>query len=140
MSAFDEGPIGELILHPPPISTLSCIILPVLLFRNHKIGRTIAKIYSYTMHWMENITVLILLNLFYEIMLVPICWMKVFLNLFWANFGLFTWIFFIGVWFLFGLLVLCFFIIRDTAYMFYILYMHEGCKSHSKVQVIDEKE
>lgn len=103
MRAFDEGEIGEMILHPPPMSVFSAMLLP---FSIHpKLFKRASKVFSYLMYWCENI---VLMNAFllYELLILFITYFKVYLNILRASEGLFTKIFYVGVWMVLGLGIL----------------------------------
>jgi hypothetical protein len=92
MQSFFEGSIGEMILHPPPLSLITIFILPTVLCKKTKFARCATKGFSYLMFWMENLVFLSALFL-YEIVVLPICFIKVFFNLLKAHIGFFTKVF-----------------------------------------------
>lgn len=95
MSAFEEGELGELIKHPPPMSVFSIFLLPLSF--NKKLFSKASTFFSYGMYWVENI-VFIFIFLLYEISILFITYFKVYFNIIRASEGLFTKIFFVGVW------------------------------------------
>jgi len=64
------------------------------------------------MFWAENI-VFLSSFLFYEFAILLLTYGKVYLNIFRASEGLFTKIFFVGVWVFFGISILFCFIVYD---------------------------
>jgi hypothetical protein len=91
------------------------------------------------MFWVEN-CIFLAFFLLLEIVLIPICYMKVYLNLLKASFGFFTKVAFIMIWAVMGLLILVLFLLRDFFSLFKILTMHNGCQSFFKIAKIDEQE
>lgn len=104
MNAHKEGALGELVLHPPPLSAFAVLLIPFVV--NKKLMRFTSKVFSLTMHWVEN---LIFLNAFlvYEFFMCPLTYFKVYINIIRASEGLFTKIFYVGMWLVFGILILC---------------------------------
>lgn len=68
------------------------------------------KTFSLAMFWIENMIFLVFFFAF-EVLLIPICYAKVYLNLLKASFGFFTKIAFILVWALMGLPILTLFLV-----------------------------
>ena len=95
MNAFEEGCLGELVLHPPPLSAFSLLLIPSVV--NKKVTYIVSTVFSYSMHWGENI-IFLLFFLIYECIILLITYAKVYLNIIRASEGLYTKIYFVGVW------------------------------------------
>jgi hypothetical protein len=87
MNAFEEGDMGELVQHPPPMSAFSLILLPCAV--NKKLLHKTSKCFSYSMYWAENM-VFLMLFFFYEFAILFLTYGKVYLNILRASEGLFT--------------------------------------------------
>lgn len=116
MISFKNGLSGELIKHSAPFSILTIILLPQI-FGTKIINKyailqkfNMSKLFSLMMFWVENAFFLTLFAI-YEILIFPICYCKVFINLIRASFGLFTKFFFIFMWGVFGTPILILFIL-----------------------------
>ena len=66
-------------MHPPPVSLLSALLLPVLIFAKPCLT-SVNKYFSYLIFWLENL-VMILLFFFYELLISPVVYGKIFYNL-----------------------------------------------------------
>lgn len=121
MIAFENQYYGEIIIHPPPISSL---IAPILIFIAIKpLMRVLNKLFSYMIFWLENIVFTIFFTL-YEFLLVPIVYAKIFINILTCSYGLFTTIFKCIIWVFSGFFFSIFLAFRDIYYLLKILSMH----------------
>ncbi len=125
MIAFDEKSYGEIVLHPPPLSYLSAVMIPFLL--SSWVMKYISKAFSYVMHWIENLCFLIGFLLF-EFMLAPIAYVKVWLNIILNSLGAFKLLCNCLMWLLFGIPMTLFLLLRDLTYLILILCRHQGCR------------
>lgn len=123
--AMENGPMGEFVLHPPPISALTLFILPFSL-TNNMIAKA-STVFSYFIFWAENL-IFLLFFLAYELLLVPLVYLKTFFNIVTTSIGLFTILFHCGIWFISGVFFSLFLVLRDLSFLFKILMMHEGCR------------
>jgi hypothetical protein len=64
-------------VHPTPLGVMSSIMLLFIVSKDFM--KWVAKSYSYAMFWMENI-IFILFFLAYELVLVPVVYVKTFIN------------------------------------------------------------
>lgn len=64
---------------------------------NKKSFHVCSRIFSYAMYWGENLLLLVAF-LLYEFLILFLTYLKVYLNIIRASEGLFTKIFFVGVW------------------------------------------
>lgn len=85
MIAFNDRSYGEIVLHPPPLSYLSLLMIPFLTCR--RLMMYISNGFSYFMFWMENI-LFISIFLGYEISIMPIAYIKVWFNIIRNSIGL----------------------------------------------------
>jgi hypothetical protein len=76
--AFEDKSYGEIIVHPPPISYLSTLMLPFVLSKCAMVH--ISKFFSYMMHWLENL-VFILGFYWFEFFIAPLAYVKIWINL-----------------------------------------------------------
>jgi len=126
MVAFDDRVFGELVLHPPPLSYFSALLVPFIFCKN-----LLAKLnsgFSFAMYWVENILFLCLFSA-YEFFLIPIVYLKILFNIFMSSLGLFTLILNCFIWLIAGLFFTAYIASRDVAFLFKILKMHEGCRA-----------
>lgn len=72
--------------------------------------------------------------------MVPFCYVKVYINIIKASYGLFTKMFFISLWFILGGGILSIFVIRDVINLIKIMLMHNGCQAYFKQEKIDEQD
>ena len=107
MNAYKEKGLGELVLHPPPISSLSILMIPFIPFK--KGIRCISYCFSIIMYWCENL-IFLMSFLLYEILVLPVTYSKVYLNIIRASIGLYTKIFFVGMWIFLGNMILSLYI------------------------------
>ena len=141
MTAYSEVEFRELVLHPPPMSCFSVLLIPFFLWKSALLEK-MSKMFSYTMFWAENI-VFLSSFLFYEFAILLLTYGKVYLNIFRASEGLFTKIFFVGVWVFFGISILFCFIVYDMVSLWRILLMHDGCrkqKNEEEEQEVEEND
>lgn len=78
MIAFNDRSYGEMVLHPPPLSYLSTILLFFLPCKSSL--PAISKGFSYIMFWIENL-VFLLFFLIYETLLSPVAYIKIWYNI-----------------------------------------------------------
>ena len=106
MCAFKEEGYGEFITHPPPISGLWVILVPFVLYKKSLIK--MAKILSYSIFWGENL-IFMLFFFIYEIAIIPIVFIKVFLNIIRWSEAFFIKLKFCAYWALSGIFLLIYF-------------------------------
>jgi len=135
--AFEDKNYGEMVLHPPPISYVSSIMIPFVF--SSFLMRYITMAFSYAMHWMEN-SFLIFGFLFFEVLLLPIAFVKVWLNIAVNAAGLVRMIINSVIWGILGLPVMGFLLVRDCTYLIRILCFHDGCRKAllPKDDMVDE--
>lgn len=121
MTAFEERSYGEIILHPPPLSYLSTMMIPFLV--SSFLMRYISAAFSYMMYWLENIF-FIFTFLFSELLLAPIAYIKVWINIIRNSMGVFKTILNCIVIALIGFIMIFFLLLRDVAYLIKILCYH----------------
>lgn len=121
MTAFEERSYGEIILHPPPLSYLSTMMMPFLV--SSFLMRYISAGFSYFMYWLENIF-FIFTFLFIEIGMAPIAYIKIWINIIRNSMGIFKIIINCVIMLLIGLFMIFFLIFRDVYYLTKILCYH----------------
>jgi hypothetical protein len=131
MIAFSNKQYGEMILHPPPLSYSSLIL--ILFSWNKQVSARACLAFSYCMFWIENFFFMTFF-LTYEFILFPIVYTKVFVNILRSPFGMFTLMFYTGFWLFLGPLLILIYIMRDCWYLFLILKMHNGCQSYYNIE------
>lgn len=134
MIAFSEDAYGEIVLHPPPLSYLSAMMIPFMVSR--KAMFYMSKGFSYLMYWIENV-VFIGAFLVFEIVIFPVAYAKVWINLIKNSMGVLNTIVNCLVWLLIGLFVMFYLLLRDMAYLLKILGHHDGCRA-GKVDELGE--
>lgn len=126
LAAFTDEEYSEIALHPPPVSLLSALLVVLLvLFRPW--AKHINKYFSYLIFWLENL-ILGLIFFIYEILISPIVYGRILLNLVACNQGLFTVISYVLTWIFFGAILTFIIVLKDIRNLFKILKMHEGCR------------
>lgn len=125
MIAFSERSYGEIILHPPPLSYLSIIMVPFLLSR--KGMAYVSKSFSYFMFWLENIFFIASFFTF-EAVILPIAYIKVWINIVRNSMGILNTILNCVVWALIGIFMMFYLLLRDVSYLAKILSYHNGCR------------
>jgi hypothetical protein len=136
MIAFEDKAYGEMVLHPPPVSYASTILLPFVF--SSFLMRYISLAFSYMMHWLENIVFVFSFTLF-EVSLAPVAYVKVWFNLLLNSMGLLKTIVNCLAWTVLGLPMTVFLLLRDGAFLLWILCYHQGCR-FGKVDELDEEE
>lgn len=92
------------------------------------------------MFWVENL-VFLTYFLLYEFFILFMTYGKVYLNILRASEGLYTKIFYIGMWMFLGILILIWFIGYDMVSIIRILCMHNGCRQYlddEETEVVDD--
>ena len=134
MTAFGERAYGEIILHPPPLSYMSLIMLPFMVSKYSM--QPVSKAFSYLMFWLENLVFIFAFVLF-ELAISPLAYCKILLNVVKSTTGLLKIIFNCVVVALGGIFILLYLLIRDTWHLVKILRFHQGCR-YGKVSELDE--
>lgn len=121
MIAFNNKSYGESILHPPPLSYLSVLMIPFFICTNLMVY--ISKGFSYLMYWLEN---LIFIFAFFalELLICPIAYIKVWFNLIRNSMGVFRIICNCIVWAIIGVIMMVFIVISDFCNLLKILCCH----------------
>ena len=116
--AFNEESYGEIVLHPPPLSYLCLGLLPFL--GNKEKMKRVTKNFSLMMFWIEN-SFLLLLFAFYELILIPFAYLKTLINILTASkIGFFRKTLLLLVWFIIGIFLNLYLLIRDCRNMYNI--------------------
>lgn len=125
MIAFSDRSYGEIVLHPPPLSYISILMLPFLVFR--KLMVYIASGFSYLMFWLENL-VFIFAFLGFETIIAPLAYFKIWYNIIRNSVGVLRKIGNCIVWALIGVIMMLFVVISDCCNLIKILTCHHGCR------------
>lgn len=123
--AFKDDDYSELVLHPPPVSLLTALLVPFSLIK--PIALKANQFFSYLIFWLENI-IMVFLFFLYEFLLLPFVYGKIFWNLMFSSQGLFTVIFYCLIWIFAGFFFTFGLLLRDIFYVLKILAMHQGCR------------
>ena len=121
MIAFSDSSYGEIVLHPPPLSYISILMLPFLVCQ--KLMVYISRAFSYVMFWLENF-VFIVAFLGYEAIISPLAYFKVWYNIIKNSVGVLKKIGNCIVWALIGVIMMVFIVISDCCNLIKILYSH----------------
>jgi hypothetical protein len=121
MIAFSDRSYGEIVLHPPPLSYLSALMIPFLV--SSKAMAFLSKGFSYFMFWLENV---FFIGGFigFEVAIMPVAYVKVWINIIRNSMGVLNTILNCIVWLLIGLFMMIFLLIRDVGYLIKILSYH----------------
>lgn len=125
MIAFEEKSYGEIVLHPPPLSYMSAIMIPFVF--SSWLMKYITLGFSYMMHWIENFFFMMGFLIF-ELLLAPIAYVKVWLNIIINSLGALKTIGNCFMWLLFGIPMTFFLLLRDVTFLIMILCRHQGCR------------
>ena len=129
MIAFSDKAYGEIVLHAPPLSYLSILMVPFLFCE--KAIFYVAKSFSYIMFWTENLVFLIAYFLF-EILILPLTYLKVWYNIFRTSMGVLKLILNCIVWAIIGIFMMVWLLFSDLVNLFRILCFHQGCRVGQK--------
>lgn len=121
MTAFNDRAFGEIILHPPPLSYFSSVM--VLFIFNRKGMEWISKCFSYFMFWFENIFGILAFVVF-EIVICPIAYAKIWINIIRNSMGIINTIVNCIIWLFVGIFIMLFLLVRDLSYLIIILSYH----------------
>ena len=128
--AFGDENYSELLVHPPPVSLITALFLPLMTVKPWV--PHLNKSISYLVYWLENFVAVIFFFL-YEVLIIPIVWCKIFWSIITTTQGLFTTIFYTITWIFTGLIFTFTLIIRDIYFLFKIFAMHQGCRAAMKL-------
>ena len=136
MKAFDDRSYGEIVLHPPPLSYLSAMMIPFLV--SSVAMKYISKSFSYLMYWLENLFFIAGFSA-YEILIAPIAYFKVWFNIIKNSMGVLNLIINCIVWLLIGIPTIVFLVLRDIFYLIKILCYHNGCRYGKADELAEEQ-
>ena len=131
MVAFDEPNYGEMVLHPPPLSSIA-IFMVLFVFFDKKIGKIAVKI-SLIIFWLENIAFLICFSIL-SIAFIPLVLIKILYNILRSGHGLFSTILYSIVWVISGIFITSGIAGRDVYYLYTIFKMHDGCRAEKGIE------
>lgn len=121
MIAFSDKSYGEMVLHPPPLSYLT--ILMIFFTPLPRAMVYISKFFSYLMFWIENLF-FILGFLGFEMLIVPLAYIKIWFNIVKNSIGILRRLANCIGWAIVGLPMMMFIVFRDLAYIIKILGSH----------------
>jgi len=125
--AFKSEAYGQFVLQPAPLCLLNFpLVLISLIPKRFMVTPTIY--FSWFMYWLENIVYLIFFIL-YEIVLIPLVYVKNIFVIMWASLGFFTTVFNTCFWIFTGLFYCVVMAVRDVYYFLKIMTMMDGCRS-----------
>ena len=114
-----------MVLHPPPLSYLSALLIPFT--ASSLMMKYMSMSFSYLMYWLENV-VFIGAFLLFEFFILPLAYLKVWMNLIKNSMGVLNLITNCVVWLLIGIPTIVFLLLRDVFYLLKILCYHNGCR------------
>ena len=112
-------------LHPPPLSYLALFMMPFIC--SAKAMKHVTITFSHCMFWVENFLFLFAFFV-YEIMILPIAYIRVLVNIIRNSMGIFTTILNLIIWLLAGIIIMIFLLCRGISYLIKILSFHQGCR------------
>jgi hypothetical protein len=121
MIAFNDKSYGEIVLHPPPLSYLSILMLPFLFSRSAMVH--IAKFFSYLMFWIENIFFIIAF-FFFELVMGPFVCFIITINILKNSMGVLKTIANLIVWGIVCMPMMMILVVKDCSYLIKILCYH----------------
>lgn len=119
--AFSDRAYGEMVLHPPPLSYISIILLPFLPSR--KAMETLSTGVSYIMYWLENIAYLLIFFIL-NLALAPFAYLKVWINVITNSSGFCNILLNCFVWSIAGIPIMIYLACKDLVYFFSLLTYH----------------
>jgi hypothetical protein len=134
MVAFSDEAYGEIVLHPPPLSYLTILMLPFLICTRAMVY--ISKFFSYLMFWIENLF-FIIAYLLLEVILLPLAYIKIWFNIIKNSMGVLRTILNCFIFAIIGVVMMVFIFFSDMFNLIRILCYHRGCREHLK---LDEEE
>jgi len=135
MIAFDNRYFGEMILHPPPLSYLSAIMLITLPCK--KVSANIGVKFSKFMFWIENI-VFIGIFIVIEFFVAFPTYLKIWFNILKSSVGVFGTLINCVIWACLGIPWVLLISFKDTYYLIKILKYHDGCRSKTEEESLKE--
>lgn len=121
MIAFSDTAYGEIVLHAPPLSYLSILMVPFL--SCERAMYYISMFFSYLMYWIENV-IFLLIQFLYEIVILPLAYMKVWFNIVRTSMGILRLILNCIIWAIIGFPMIIFLLFADMVNLFRILCFH----------------
>lgn len=122
MIAYIDKHYGELVLHAPPVNVATIILLPFVPFCPTLMPR-LSRYFSLMNFWLENL-IGVLFFIIFELILIPIVFLKTNFNIMYSTHGLFTTVFNLLKWLIFGMFYLFFILTNDVFMLLKILSMH----------------
>lgn len=135
MTAFNDRSYGEIVLHPPPLSYLSAMMIPFLV--SSTLMKFISKGFSYFMFWLENIF-FIACYFGFEAIIMPVAYVKVWINIVRNSMGVLNTILNCLIWLFIGIFAMLYLLLRDVCYLIKILSYHNGCRFGKADELAEE--
>lgn len=135
MIAFNDRAYGEIVLHPPPLSYLSAMMIPFLVSKQAMKYMSIG--FSYLMFWVENVF-FILIFLVFEILIFPVAYIKVWINIIKNSMGILNTILNCIIFLIIGIFTMLYLLLRDVCYLIKILSYHNGCRFGKADELAEE--
>ena len=136
MIAFNERSYGEIVLHPPPLSYLAVLMVPFIFCSS--VMTKVSLAFSFMMFWFENV-IFLFIFLVFEMVIGPIAYLKVWINILKNSLGLLNTILNCVIWAIIGVPLILFLALRDICYLIKILTYHYGC-TYGKIDELAEEE
>jgi hypothetical protein len=121
MIADTEDSYGELVRHAAPMNVLTVVMLPFV--PSSTVMAYISNKYSLMVFWLENLIGVFFFTIF-ELVLIPIVYLKTIFNVMYSTNGFFTTVFNVIKWLIFGFVYLIVILTWDVSMLVKILYMH----------------
>jgi hypothetical protein len=131
--AFKDHEYGEMVLHAPPFNILGIILIPVSFIPDPETKKKLSMVFSKMVFWLENI-IFVFFFMMFELLLMPILYIKCLFNIAITTRGMFTTVFNIFVWITLGFMFLFLILFMDTWALLRILSMHNGCKENELIK------
>ena len=136
MKAFSDRTYGEMVLHPPPLSYATLVLMPYLV--NRKALTKISTTFSYVLYWAEN-SIFVIAFFMFEFAVCPFAYFKVWINIIRNSKDIFNLICYCVLWLLFGLPTTIFLVMRDVFNLIMLLTYYKGCRFGHKDLLGEEK-
>jgi hypothetical protein len=118
MIAFSDPSYGEMVLHPPPLSYLTVLMVFFLPFKNLMIH--ISRFFSYVMFWIEN-SIFLFGFFMFEMFILPLAYLKVWFNIIMNSLGILRRIVNCLIYGTLGIPLMFFILCRDLNFLIKIL-------------------
>lgn len=125
IKAFQDKAYGEIIIHPPPLSVFTALLLPLLI--SQKVMEKFTYSFSICLYWIENV-VFIISFFFLEIAMSPFAYVKTWSNILRNSKGFVHLFCYSFLWAVHGLPIILVIVFMDVYYLMRLYTYTNGCR------------